>query len=89
VCHTLEIANTAGFFGPPHDGAGSTARQRIASSTYSGQAENAEAYLRESLLEPQAFIVPGFGATQHRMPTYDFLPQSDVDALVYLLLNQG
>jgi hypothetical protein len=89
VCHTLEIANTAGFFGPPHDRAALTARQRIMTTTYSGQADDAETYLRESLLEPQAYIVPGFGLTQHRMPTYDFLPQSDLDALVYLLLNQG
>ena len=88
VCHTLQIANTAGFFGPPHDRAALTASQRIMTTTYSGQADNAEAYLRESLLEPQAYIVPGFGVTQHRMPDYDFLPQADLDALVYLLLNQ-
>ena len=89
VCHALQIANTAGFFGPPHDRAASIANQRLTSAAYTGQAEDVEAYLRESLLEPQIYVVPGFGLSQHRMPAYDFLPQSDLDALVYLLVNQG
>lgn len=35
--------------------------ERIADSRYQGKAADAEAYLRESMLEPSAYVVTGFG----------------------------
>jgi hypothetical protein len=37
------------------------AEERLADERYEGAAEDAESYLRESLLEPSAFVVAGFG----------------------------
>ncbi len=87
-CHTLETANTRGTFGPGHDDAGSVAAAYIALDTYSGEAATAEGYIRESLLEPTLFYTPGYEATNHHMPAFGHLPEEDIDALVYLLVNQ-
>jgi len=88
TCHALEYANTRGTFGPPHHQAGTNAKQRIMSDTYSGDATTAEEYLYESILDPYAYYTPSYETTNHHMPAYGHLPDSDIDALVYMLLNQ-
>lgn len=88
VCHELVAAGTRGTFGPTHNGIGTTAAQRIHAAGYTGHATTAEGYLRESLLEPQAYIVEGYGATPHRMPPYGHLDSASLDALVAFLLSQ-
>lgn len=45
----------------------------------------AEAYVRQSLREPQAFIVPGFGGN-FEMPTLA-LTEHEIDSLVAFLLS--
>jgi mono/diheme cytochrome c family protein len=88
VCHTLTAANTRGTFGPNHDNAGEAAAVHVALDTYRGEASTVEDYIRESLLNPRVFYTPGFEATNHHMPAYTHLPDSDIDALVHLLANQ-
>jgi hypothetical protein len=88
LCHQLDIAGTAGTFGPPHNGIGTLAAQRIQESQYTGKATTAAEYLHESIVDPKAFMVPGYENTQHQMPIYNFLSESDVAALVQLLLQQ-
>jgi mono/diheme cytochrome c family protein len=87
VCHVLAAAGTAGVFGPAHDGVGRIAGERIAEPRYAGAATTAEAYLRESILEPGAYIVSG-GIARQAMPSFAHLPAADIDALVYFLMQQ-
>ncbi|GAB4514297.1 MAG: hypothetical protein OHK0046_16190 [Anaerolineae bacterium] len=88
VCHTLSAAQTRGTFGPNHDDAGRAAKQTILLDSYNGSATTPEDYLRESLLDPRAYYTAGFEATQHHMPAFTHLPAEDIDALVYMLMQQ-
>lgn len=88
VCHQLTVANTRGTFGPPHDEAGTNAAQRIQSPDYTGSAQTPAEYIRESLLDPHVFYTPGYEITSHHMPAYTHLSDEDIEALVYLLVNQ-
>lgn len=88
TCHTLDAADTHGIFGPPHNGVGTTAAQRIAQPDYTGSATTAEGYIRESLIDPNVYHVPGYGGGRYSMPSFSGLDKADLDALVYMLLNQ-
>jgi cytochrome c oxidase subunit 2 len=47
---------------------------------------SAEEYLRESIVDPKAYIVEGYGGTMQR---YKFLlSEEDIDSLVAFLLTQ-
>lgn len=87
-CHRLAAAETAGFFGPNHEAMGLIAAARIEDTHYRGSAVDAAGYLRESILDPRAYLVPGFALTPHRMPAYTTLDPADIEALVHLLLHQ-
>ena len=88
TCHQLDAANTRGTFGPAHNDAGLVAASRLEAPGYAGNANDAESYIRESILDPLVYYTEGFEITAHHMPTYSHLPEEDIDALVYLLLNQ-
>jgi nitric oxide reductase subunit C len=88
VCHTLDAAETRGTFGPPHNGMGALAAGHIQQADYQGGATTAEEYIRESIVEPQVYIVPGYATTSHRMPSYAHLDATALDALVAFLLAQ-
>lgn len=86
VCHHLGLAGTAGIFGPPHDAMGVIAAARLADPTYRGGAATAADYIRESIVAPEAYLVPGYGLSRHRMPSYAELDEAELEALVALLL---
>jgi mono/diheme cytochrome c family protein len=88
VCHTLDAAETRGTFGPVHNGMGVTANERIHDESYHGTATTATDYIRESIVDPQLYIVPGYAATSHRMPVYAHLDSASLDALVAFLVAQ-
>lgn len=88
VCHSLAAVGAEGFFGPPHDAMSDVAEARVASPDYEGDAKDAAGYVRESIVEPHAYVVPGFALTRHPMPAYD-LPDEDLDALVAFLMTQS
>lgn len=88
TCHTLDAADTHGIFGPAHNGVGTTAAQRIQDAEYTGSATTAEAYIRESLVDPSVYRVPGYSGGRFTMPTYSELDEADLDALIYMLLHQ-
>lgn len=88
ICHQLNVAGTAGMFGPTHNGVAQTAEQRIRDPRYTGKAATAGEYIRESILSPELYVVEGYEHTQHRMPAYANLSGTDLDALVQLLLQQ-
>ena len=88
TCHTLRAAGTEGAFGPPHDALGVIAGARIQDPNYHGEAASAEAYIRESIVSPTAYLVPGYGLSYHHMPAYTSLNEEDLGALVKVLLEQ-
>lgn len=88
VCHELAAAGTAGTFGPSHNGIATTAAERVVDPNYTGEAKTAKEYLYESLLKPDAYYAPGYGASMHRMPPFSHLSQADLDALVAFLMVQ-
>lgn len=78
--------------GPSLAGVAARAKQRIASKDYKGKAKDARAYLRESIMDPNAYIVPGQGYNaggQSLMPkTYaQALKPEQIDALVNYLMS--
>jgi nitric oxide reductase subunit C len=88
ACHALAAAGTAGAFGPSHDDARASAEERLRDPNYRGAATTPEAYIRESIVDPGAYIVPGYAATPHRMPAYGNLDDEALDALVALLMHR-
>jgi nitric oxide reductase subunit C len=88
TCHTLAAAETTGVFGPAHDHVASLALERLADPQYQGNATTAEAYIRESILEPQVYIAPGSMIAHQQMPPFTHLPAEDIDAMVYFLAQQ-
>lgn len=86
-CHTLAATESQGFFGPAHDAMGVIAGARIADPNYQGSAGTAAEYVRESIADPKAYVVPGYAFTRHPMPAFD-LPVEDLDALVAFLMQQ-
>jgi YD repeat-containing protein len=78
-CHTISGRDDAtGQIGPPLDGVGDRAHTRIPGTP-------AEAYIRESILTPQAFIVDGFPAV---MPSFEgAMSPDELDSLVAYLLS--
>lgn len=81
ACHTLADANAVGVIGPPLDGIGERAATRVPGL-------DAEGYIRESLLRPGVFVVPGF--MDGLMPPNfgQRISQQELDILVNYLLGQ-
>ena len=88
ACHILDIAGTRGTFGPAHNDMRTLALEHLNSEAYIGDSTTVEEYIRESILEPQAFLVPEYIASSHAMPAFRHLSDDDVDALVYMLVHQ-
>jgi hypothetical protein len=88
ICHQLSVAETAGKFGPAHDAMGVVAEQRLGAPGYNGAATTPGEYILESLINPKAYLVPGYELTSHHMPAYAHLEQGDLEALVQMLLHQ-
>ncbi len=88
TCHHNTLAGTAGVFGPNHDSLRVNAARRLRDPGYTGHATTPEGYVRESIRDPGAWRIPGFERTHFSMPAYTQLPDSEVDALVRMLLWQ-
>lgn len=88
ICHQLDAAGTAGLFGPTHNGLAQTAEERLGDPRYTGSARTAGEYVRESILNPESYLVPGYELSNHRMPAYVNLSETDLEALVQLLLQK-
>jgi mono/diheme cytochrome c family protein len=79
-CHTFGPAGSTGDIGPDLDDLASAAGNRE-------PGKSAEEYIRESLTDPGAFLVEGFG---NGMPSYEGrLTDEQIQALVDYLLQQG
>ena len=76
-CHEATVWNGFRAIGPPLEHVGTVAAERAAGQT-------AEEYLRRSVLEPGAFVVPGYPDSMPR-GLADRLSPDDLDALVAYL----
>ncbi len=93
ACHTIPgIADATATVGPNLGGVGTRAAQRIKDPTYKGKATDAAGYIHESIVQPNAFIVPDNPAFQKDgkslMPeglAGQMSPQDLADIIAYLL----
>lgn len=89
-CHsTTEGVN---LVGPSLNGIASRAQQIVKSKDYQGDATDAEGYIRESILHPNAYLVPGdqySSAGRSIMPANysDRLDQKQVDQIIQYLMS--
>jgi cytochrome c oxidase subunit 2 len=81
ACHTLQDAGATGIVGPALDGIGQAAAGRTADL-------DAEGYLRQSLLEPNAYIVDGFIGNLMPDDYEERLSEEQISTLVEYLLEQ-
>ncbi len=87
-CHQLSAAETRGAFGPSHDAAATLAAERLTDSNYDGEATTPAGYIRESIINPQVYFTPTYAGAAHRMPAYTNLTEAELDAVVYMLMQQ-
>lgn len=88
ACHTLDVAETVGVFGPVHNDMATLAEAHLASTGYTGDATTVEEYIHESIVSPALYLVPEYIASSHAMPAFTTLSDDDLAALVYLLSQQ-
>jgi len=93
-CHDITRPSPGGEICPNLGSIGVEAGRRVASAAYRGKAKDAAGYIRESIVDPNAFIVPGpnyrTADGQSVMPkTFAaLLSASDLDDLVAYLLTR-
>ena len=90
ACHST--APGVNLVGPSLSGISATAAARIGSPGYHGKATDAAGYIRESILEPGTFLVPGptFSSNGQSMMPVGFaqaLQPAQVDAIVAYLMS--
>lgn len=78
ICHSLDPGVT--LVGPSFDGIATRAATRVPGMS-------AEEYIRESILDPNAYVVEGFPAGQMLQNFGDLLTTEDIDNLVAFLLT--
>ena len=86
ACHSLKEGEK--IIGPSLYHIGQTAAERVKGADYRGKAKTAEEYIRESIVEPNLYIVPGFAAG---IMVQDFgkkLNAQEIDDLIGFLMTQ-
>ncbi|HSJ84304.1 MAG TPA: c-type cytochrome [Acidimicrobiia bacterium] len=76
-CHSLEGVSTTGQIGPNLTGLADRAGDRV-------EGMEADDYIRQSVLDPEAFVVDGFSPLMPVLP----LDTEELDALVEFLLAE-
>jgi cytochrome c oxidase subunit 2 len=79
-CHTISGVSSIGVQGPDLTHLAAIAPERVTGLT-------AEEYVRQSLRQPQAFVVPEFRGTFVDMPTLS-LSEQEIESLITLLLTE-
>ena len=85
ACHSLKEGDK--IIGPSLYHIGQTAANRIKEAGYRGKAKTAEEYLRESIVEPNVYIVPGFAAGIMLQDFGKKLNAQEVDDMVAWLMS--
>lgn len=87
-CHTIKgVDNMVGAVGPELTHIGSVAAERIQDPNYTGSATTPEEYIRESILDPNAYVVEGFQPNIMPSTFSDTLTPEQIDALVQYLAS--
>jgi cytochrome c oxidase subunit 2 len=81
ACHTLTDAGAEGQVGPDLDGVGQRAGERLPGL-------DAQAYIRQSILDPNAYVVEGFPEGVMPQNFGEKLSNDEINALVQFLLKQ-
>ncbi len=87
-CHGLDAVGSTRTYAPTHNHLRATAEQRISGVDYTGQATTAAEYIRESIVDPKAYVVAGYQHVRFGMPSFAHLSEREVNALVQFLLQQ-
>ena len=77
-CHSREGDSETGFVGPDLTGLADRAGNRV-------EGLSAEEYVRQSVLDPQAYIVDGYGSQMPVLP----VDAEELDALIGYLLSES
>ena len=87
ACHS--VAPGVNLAGPTLAGVATRAAERIGSPGYKGKATDAAGYIRESIVEPSAHLVPGemysADGTSFMPNTYGTMKPEEIDQLVAYL----
>jgi cytochrome c oxidase subunit II len=81
-CHTFKPANATGTVGPDLDNLAADAAKY-------GKGQSPEDYVRESIVDPEKFVVPGYPGGVMPSTFGTSLTSQQIDALVKYLLNGG
>lgn len=87
-CHGLDAVGSTRTYAPTHNQLRATAEQRIHAADYTGEATTAAEYIRESIIDPKAYVVDGYEHLRFGMTTYAHLSEREINALVQFLLQQ-
>ncbi len=88
-CHTIQgVEGMAGVVGPDLSQAGATAAQRLEDPAYTGSATTVEAYIRESIVESDLFVVADYPASVMPLTFGDTLSPEDLDTMVNFLTSR-
>jgi nitric oxide reductase subunit C len=85
TCHSLEPDVTQ--VGPSQADAASRAAETVASQDYSGSADSAQGYLRESIVEPDAHVTEGFSPGVMYQNYEEDLTEEQINDLVAFLMT--
>ena len=85
TCHSLEPGEIK--VGPSHAGVARRAAEVIQQTNYTGTATTAEGYLRESILEPDAYVEAGFAPGVMYQAYSQTLTEGELADLVAFLLT--
>jgi len=91
ACHVIPgVANAQGTIGPDLSQIGKVAEERIKATDYKGKAKNAVDYIRESITDPDVYVVPecpGGPCQKGQMPPTlaQMLSPAELDAIVSYL----
>jgi cytochrome c2 len=86
ACHSLKEGEK--FIGPTLFHAGQTSLNRIKDAMYKGKAKTAEEYIRESIVEPNTYVVSGFPAGVMVQDFGKKVSAQDIDDLVAFLMTR-
>ena len=78
-CHLIEGTSSGGVVGPDLSLIGSVAAGRVAAADYSGASTTAEEYIRESILDPNAYLVPNESGKVYSVAGTSIMPQSTAE----------
>jgi cytochrome c2 len=86
ACHSFKDGEK--IIGPSLYHAGSVGANRIKGADYRGKAKTAEDYIRESILDPNLYVVPGFPSGVMVQDFAKKVSSQDIDDLVAFVLTK-